>query len=143
MIPLPSIPGPHSTLITLAAVALAALAVTWIAPAPVTAGIYRLVRLAWRLAWWLITHLRLSVPLAALGLLAWLAWPVVGPIGGAAGGVMPLAALGVAGLVILGLSVGRALTQQHRINADIDAQYAADDTVGDRPDRAVPEWARE
>lgn len=145
MIPLPSIPGPHSALITVAAVALAALAVTWIAPAPVTAGAYRLVRLIFRAAWWLIVRPRLSVPLAALGLVTWLAWPILGPIGGATGGVAPFAALGVVGALTVGMLVGRALIQQHRINADIDAQYAADGTdPGDgATDRTVPEWARE
>lgn len=139
MIPLPSIPGEHSALIPVVAVALAVLAVTWIVPPSFGRTLYRLLRLVW----WVIVRPKLSVPLAALGLVSWLAWPILGPLSGSTSGVMPFVALGVVGALTCGLLVAPALRQQRRINADIEAQYAADDAVDSNGATALPEWARE
>lgn len=133
MMPLP-FHGDHALIANVVAFTLAFLLLLWVVPP---------VRWVGRAVWWVALRPRLAVPLLAVGLLTWLAWPILGQLNGIGDSVTPLVIVGALGALTCGLLVGRAVIGQRRIDADLDAQYADDDSDSDEPAPALPEWARE
>jgi hypothetical protein len=111
-------------------------------------GLFRAGRLLFRLAWWVISRPRLSIPLGVAGLLTWLAWPILQAVRGDSGGgssSVPLIVVGAVGTLSGALLLGWAIVQQHRIGRDLEAEWEAGPVVDDdgSPTAALPEWARE
>lgn len=110
-------------------------------------GLFRAVRLLARLAWWVISRPRLSIPLAAASLLTWLAWPALEALHGVSGGgsSTALILIGIVGATLCALLVGPAIVQQHRLGRDLEADWGIGPVVDDddTPTVAPPEWARE